>query len=55
LSEFPPWISLSIVAKYKHPRYRASDQRSRDWIKIKNSKYTQAERRHELFEELRAR
>src|SRR5262249_909240 len=42
-----------IVAKRKTSKYRATEQRSRDWIKIKNQHYTQAEERHELFEGLR--
>jgi bifunctional non-homologous end joining protein LigD len=41
-----------IVAKLKHAPYMADGRRS-TWIKIKNPRYTQAEGRHELFEEMR--
>jgi bifunctional non-homologous end joining protein LigD len=42
-----------IVAKLKHAPYVA-DQRRSTWIKIKNPQYTQAEGRHELFEQRRS-
>jgi bifunctional non-homologous end joining protein LigD len=42
-----------IVAKLKHAPYMADGRRSSTWIKIKNPRYTQAEGRHELFEEMR--
>jgi ATP-dependent DNA ligase len=35
-----------IVAKHRASPYSASAK----WIKIKNTAYTQSERRHELFE-----
>ena len=37
-----------IVAKHRASPYSAAAK----WIKIKNSAYTRAERRHELFEAL---
>jgi ATP-dependent DNA ligase len=43
-----------IVAKRKASRYRVTEQPSRDWIKIKNGHYSQAEGRAEMFDELRA-
>ena len=42
-----------IVAKLKSAPYVA-DQRRSTWIKIKNPDYTQAEGRHELFEQRRS-
>jgi ATP-dependent DNA ligase len=42
-----------IVAKRKESRYRVTEQPSRDWIKIKNPVYSQAEGRGEMFDELR--
>ena len=41
-----------IVAKEKHASYIADTRRS-TWIKIKNPRYTQAEGRHELFDQMR--
>ena len=41
-----------IVAKLKNAPYVA-DQRPSTWIKIKNPHYTQAEGRHELFDQMR--
>ena len=41
-----------IVAKRKDSRYRVTEQPSRDWIKIKNPAYSQAEGRGEMFDEL---
>ena len=38
-----------IVAKRQNSLYRATERRSH-WIKIKNSRYSQAEGRQELFE-----
>jgi bifunctional non-homologous end joining protein LigD len=39
-----------VVAKRKESLYRAFEKPSRDWIKIKNPDYSQAEGRQELFE-----
>jgi ATP-dependent DNA ligase len=39
-----------IVAKRKDSQYRATEKPSPYWIKIKNRKYSQAERRDELFD-----
>jgi ATP-dependent DNA ligase len=39
-----------VVAKRKNSPYKVTDKPSRDWIKIKNAKYSQAEGRAELFE-----
>ena len=39
-----------IVCKRKDSPYKASEQPSRHWIKVKNSKYSQLEGREELFE-----
>jgi bifunctional non-homologous end joining protein LigD len=39
-----------IVAKRKDSTYRPTEKPSRDWIKIKNPNYSQAEGRLELFE-----
>jgi bifunctional non-homologous end joining protein LigD len=39
-----------IVAKRKASHYHAASKASRDWIKIKNSRYNQAVGRDELFE-----
>jgi len=39
-----------IVAKRKNSQYRATEKPSRYWIKIKNSNYSQAEGRNEIFE-----
>lgn len=39
-----------IVARRKHSHYRATEQPSPYWIKIKNRKYSQAEGRSELFD-----
>src|SRR5262249_32438695 len=44
-----------IVAKRACSTYRATDQPSRDWIKIKNRNYSQKEGRAELFDELQGR
>jgi ATP-dependent DNA ligase len=41
-----------IVAKGKDSLYRATEKPSRDWIKIKNPNYSQADGRQELFEEM---
>jgi len=41
------------VANGKDSRYRDTEQPSRDWIKIKNPNYSQAEGRAEMFDELR--
>ena len=41
-----------IVAKEKHAPYIADARRS-TWINIKNPRYTQAEGRHELFDQMR--
>ena len=38
-----------VVAKYARGVYHA-DGRTTSWLKIKNANYSQAERRHELFE-----
>jgi bifunctional non-homologous end joining protein LigD len=43
-----------MVAKRKDSKYRASEKPSPNWVKIKNAKYTQAEGRAEVFEEMRA-
>jgi bifunctional non-homologous end joining protein LigD len=42
-----------IVAKWKFGTYR-SDGAQTSWVKIKNPNYSQAERRHELFEKRNA-
>jgi len=39
-----------IVCKRKDSPYKATDQPSRHWIKIKNPRYSQLEGREELFE-----
>jgi bifunctional non-homologous end joining protein LigD len=39
-----------IVAKRKESPYWPTEHASRDWIKIKNPNYTQAEGRAELFD-----
>jgi len=44
-----------IVAKRAASKYRITDQPSRDWIKIKNPKYSQKDGRAELFDELQGR
>jgi ATP-dependent DNA ligase len=41
-----------IVAKRKASLYRATEKPSPYWIKIKNSKYTQAQGRAELVEQV---
>src|SRR5205823_2040043 len=42
-----------IVAKRKDSRYRATEKPSRDWIKIKNPKYSQLEGRKECWSRTR--
>lgn len=42
-----------IIAKRKDSSNRVTDKPSCDWVKIKNAAYSQAERRAEMFEELR--
>ena len=44
-----------IVAKRANSMYRATEQPSPDWIKIKNPNYSQKEGRAELFDELQGR
>jgi len=39
-----------IVCKRKDSPYKVTDKPSRYWIKVKNSAYSQAEGRQELFE-----
>ena len=39
-----------IVCKRKDSPYRVTERPSRYWIKVKNSRYSQAEVREELFE-----
>ena len=39
-----------IVCKRKDSPYKVTEQPSRYWIKVKNSRYSQLERREELFE-----
>ena len=39
-----------IVAKRKNSQYRATEKPSPYWIKIKNTRYSQAEGRHDLFQ-----
>jgi bifunctional non-homologous end joining protein LigD len=39
-----------IVGKRKHSPYKATEKPSRDWVKVKNPRYSQAEGREELFE-----
>ena len=39
-----------IVAKRKTAAYRPTEKPSPYWVKIKNPKYSQAERREELFD-----
>ena len=39
-----------IVAKRKDSLYRVTEKSSRDWMKIKNPHYSQAEGREELFD-----
>jgi len=48
-------LEEGIVAKRASSTYRATDQPSRDWIKIKNPAYSQKEERAELFDELQGR
>jgi hypothetical protein len=38
------------LAKRKNSPYKVTDKPSRDWIKIKNANYSQAEGRAEMFE-----
>ena len=40
----------AIVCKRKNSPYKVSEKPSRHWIKVKNPKYSQSERREELFE-----
>jgi ATP-dependent DNA ligase len=42
-----------IVAKWKHGTYQADGLTS--WLKVKNPTYSQAEGRHELFENGRSK
>jgi len=42
-----------IVCKRKDSPYKVTEKPSRYWIKVKNSRYSQAEGRAELFDELR--
>ena len=39
-----------IVCKRKDSPYKVTEKPSRDWIKIKNAGYSQAEGRAEMFE-----
>ena len=39
-----------IVCKRKDSPYKVTEKRSRHWIKVKNSQYSQLEEREELFE-----
>jgi ATP-dependent DNA ligase len=39
-----------IVCKRKDSPYKVTEKPSRYWIKVKNSRYSQAEGREELFE-----
>jgi bifunctional non-homologous end joining protein LigD len=43
-----------IVCKRKDSPYKVTDQPSRYWIKVKNSRYSQLEGRDELFENIPA-
>jgi hypothetical protein len=43
----------SIVCKRKDSPYKVTEKPSPHWIKVKNSRYSQAEGREELFEERR--
>jgi ATP-dependent DNA ligase len=39
-----------IVCKRKDSPYKVTEKPSRQWIKVKNSRYSQLEGREELFE-----
>jgi ATP-dependent DNA ligase len=39
-----------IVCKRKDSPYKVTEKPSRNWIKVKNSRYSQLEGREELFE-----
>jgi ATP-dependent DNA ligase len=39
-----------IVCKRKDSPYKITEKPSRDWIKVKNSRYSQLDGREELFE-----
>jgi ATP-dependent DNA ligase len=41
-----------IVGKRRTSAYRVTEKPSRDWIKIKNPNYSQAEGRAEMFDDL---
>ena len=41
-----------IVCKRKDSPYKVTEKPSRYWIKVKNQRYSQAEGRAELFDEL---
>jgi bifunctional non-homologous end joining protein LigD len=43
-------MDLEGVCKRKYSAYKATEKASRDWIKVKNPRYSQAEGREELFE-----
>jgi hypothetical protein len=46
--------TLKELSRSSSMRHTLVDERRSTWIKIKNPQYTQAEGRHELFEEMRS-